>query len=385
MSQPVFRNYFSRQENGFWRFSVETRILACASISEGKNELDCLFEAFAGRKIGVVTDQGIHSLPVFKQLIGDSVTTVALVEVDCEQAPIENAISQMQEKGVELILALGGGSVIDAAKLIAAAVPNNEPVDNIIRLNELPRSPVPLVVVPTTFGTGSEVNIIGHLKSGSIKQSFRRDWMAPSIALLIAEFAIKCPYSLRYLSALDAWSHAFESMTLKGEVSPLQVALAKEAISIHRQNFKQYIDSPSLEIAGRIVSASCMAGIILNNARTGLIHALATPFAEKFGLTHSESLLPFIKPAIEYNWPKISHWNDLFDLEGFLAHIDEQYLFGTQSIMDSWELNIVEKDIDDMVEACLKDVVLLKENPMPLDASVYGMLYRRSLANWLQK
>ena len=385
MSQPIFRNYFSRQQQGFWRFSAETRILACRTIDEGKDELSRLIGAFASEKVGIISDQCIRALPIFNRLINDEGATVALVGADCEQTAIEDAIRQMQENGVELILALGGGSVLDAAKLIAAAASNKNALDETICLNDLPRPPIPLIAIPTTFGTGSEVNIIGHLKNGSIKQSFRRDWMIPSIALLIAEVAIECPHRLRYLSALDAWLHAFESMTLKGEISPVQIALAKEAISIHQQNLRQYMDSPSQDAAGLIAAASCMSGMILNNARTGLIHALATPFAEKYKLTHSESLLPFIKPAIEYNWLKIKHWFEPAKLAGFFVDLDAQILFGTQAIMETWRFEILETDIDDMVDACLKDTVLLKENPMPLDAAVYKNLYRLSLTNWLQK
>ncbi len=383
MSQPIFRKYYSNLNDGFWRFSSPTQVLSCHSIQDARLYLDQLLNAYGDVKIGIVTDETIQTLPFYHDLLCGRIYDMALVKAECEVKAIARTVDQFRACDVGLIVAIGGGSVLDAAKLISASVTNSPCLDELILLDELKFNPVPLISIPTTYGTGAEVNVIGHLKIDGEKMSFRRDWLAPAFALLITDVAISCPNPLRYLSALDAWLHAFEALTLKSENSPLQFSLVKGAMDIHKSHFKNYVLSPDENSAGQIVAASNLGGVILNNSRTGLIHALATPFAEKYGFPHSESLLPFIKPVIEYNWPVIQSQYPEYNLGGFNEYIEKQYLFFAKDIVSQWGLTVKSSDIDEMATTCLKDTVLMKENPVALNVEGYKQLYLTSLDKWL--
>ncbi len=379
----MLKKLFSDQVNGFWRFHCETQILACKTLFQAVDKLEFVKRNLNSKNILVLSDQGVESTGVVDQLFFGLSVDVSLLSAECEISPINAAIEAGKKGKVDLIVAVGGGSVLDAAKIVAAAIPNALAPEDLWKVQNLPVQPVMLLAIPTTFGTGSECNMITHLKMDNVKRSLNREWLTPPFALLVAEIAETVPSKLRYLAALDAWLHAVEALTLRNEVSPIQQGILKEAIQLLDSNFKSYVNTPDKENSFAIASASSMAGLALNNSRTGLAHALATPFAECMGLPHTESLLPFILPSLRYNWQNIASSFPDESLIKFEQRIKANYLFNAGAIMNNWHFTINAKDVDVMVKTCLDDSVLKKENPMPIEPEGFTELYKVALAQWL--
>jgi len=377
------KKLFSDQANGFWRFHCETQILACKTLPHVVEKLEFIIRSLDSKNILVLTDQGVKNTGVVDQLFRGQSINVSLLGAECESVPITQAIECGEKSRSDLIIAVGGGSVLDAAKLVAAAIPNGLIPEELWQVNELSIPPVALIAIPTTFGTGSECNMTAHLSIDNAKRSLDREWLTPDYALLVAEIAQSVPDRLRYLSALDAWLHVVEALTLRNEVSPVQQGILKEAIQLLDKNFVSYVNTPDKENSFSIVAASAMAGLALNNSRTGLIHALATPFAKYSGLPHAESLLPFIIPSFRYNWQKIASIFTDESLVIFEQRIKTSYLSNAQGIMDAWSFTISFNDVDAMANACLDDTVLLKENPVMIGPGAYVKLYKVALAQWL--
>lgn len=379
----MFKKIFSDQSKGFWRFHGETELLACEMVSQAIEQIAFIKHFIGAKNILVLSDQGVKTTGVIDELFVGQGVNFSLLETECEHAPIVEAIENGKRSKSDLVIAVGGGSVLDAAKLVAAAIPNNLMPEELWEVNKLSFPPIVLIAIPTTFGTGSECNMTAHLSIDNAKRSLDREWLTPDYALLIAEIAQSVPDRLRYLSALDAWLHAVEALTLRNEVSPVQQGVLKEAIQLLDQHFVPYINTPDKENSLAIASASSMAGLGLNNSRTGLIHALATPFAKYSGLSHAESLLPFIIPSFRYNWQKIASFFRDESLVIFEQRIKTSYLSGAQGIMDAWSFTIKSSDVDTMAKACLDDTVLLKENPVSIGPGDYVNLYKIALEKWL--
>lgn len=381
--RTMLQQLYSDTQAGIWRFYCDTKIIACRSIPDAKAKLDFIARATQSSKILLLTDDNIRQLEFYRALFSNMSVDEIVLGPECEESPIDEAVRQGREMHADAIVAIGGGSVLDAAKLVAAAVPNKIRARELLQYQVLPVRPLSLIAIPTTFGTGSESNMITHLLTPERKLSMKREWLSPAFALLIGEIAQRVPEQLRYLCALDAWVHAIEVFMLKRETSPIQQALVETALAIHKKSFRRYVLEPDIEAASDMAAASTMAGVALNNARTGLIHALATPFAAKFRLPHAESLLPFIETSIKYNWEGIKHKLEDTELVDYLDFLREQYLFNAASTMKTWQVDVTSSDIDDMADACMQDTVLLKENPVSLDNGAYAQLYRHSLVSWL--
>ncbi len=377
------KKIFSNQAKGFWRFHCECQIFACEMLSEAIEKLAYIRQLIAAKNVLVLSDLGVVETGIIQELCLGEGFNFSLLGAECEHISILAAIENGRKSNSDLIVAVGGGSVLDAAKLVAASIPNGLTPDELWEIDGLSKSPIALIAIPTTFGTGSECNMTAHLSMDNDKHSLDREWLTPDYALLVAEIAESVPDRLRYLSALDAWLHAVEALTLRNEISPVQQGVLKEAIHLLDQYFVSYVSTPDKQNSLAVASASSMAGLALNNSRTGLIHALATPFAKFSGLSHAESLLPFIIPSFRYNWQNISSFFSENSLEKFEQRINASYLSGAQNIMDGWSFTIKSNDVDAMANACLDDTVLLKENPMPIESGAYVYLYKIALEQWL--
>jgi len=380
----MFRKAYSDRAAGFWRFYCDVKIFGCLDLASARERLGWLWSALGVARPGVLTDEGVRDCGFFPTLTAGLEAPVFSVGADCAAEPIRRAVAQARAEGMDGLLAIGGGSVLDAAKLVAAAVRNDLSLASLIERESLDQPPLPLIAVPTTFGTGSEANMIGHLTSPEGKRSLRRDWAAPAAALLIGEIARFTPENVRLLAAVDAWVHAFESLTLAREVSPVQQALCRQTIAMQRRHWPSWLEArPSDECGLAMASAACMAGLAINNARTGLIHALAAPFAERFRLPHAVSLLPFIEPAIAFNWSELKPHFAGETLETFIAELNRTLLARREALLKPWPFRVATADIEWMAEQCLRDSVLLKENPAPLRPEDFAALYRRALRDRL--
>ncbi len=372
---------FSDLDQGFWLFGCPTRLYGCSTSSKARQVLDRLIgERTANRPI-ILTDAGVRKTSFFKQLFAQKSYPVWLLGEEGELGPMERVMEDRRARVADLIIAVGGGSVMDAAKCLAACLPSGMPPRDLLHTETPLTEVLPLICVPTTFGTGAEVNMYAHLALEGKKVSFQRPWLAPGQALLIGEAVLGLSQELRYFTALDAWVHAIEGLTLQRENSPFQSVLLRGALAFHERHFSSYLQQPSAEVALEMAAAATMGGLGIHNARTGLIHTLAGPFAAKAGLSHAASLWPFILPVLRYNREGLST-TFREDPEVLAERIAQKFVAPGEPFVAQWHLKLTRQDLSDMILSCRSDTVLAKENPVALSADCFEQLYLEALDPW---
>jgi len=228
-----------------------------------------------GQRVGFICDGNVRKLDFVRRIedsIGNMIVAVGFIGFESDYRDIKETASIFREKNVDVIIAVGGGSVLDGAKVVSAIVRNEIDPFQLKKLDSLEKDPVPLVCVPTTFGTGSEVNMYAHIndRESKFKMGLKKDFLTPTEAFIDPVVALETPREIRYYSGIDAFVHNLEVLTLKREKSPIQEVMAKYAVDIGFRFFKDYVESSSLENATYVALASLIGGIGIHNSRTGL-------------------------------------------------------------------------------------------------------------------
>ena len=205
---------------------------------------------------------------------------------------LERCCSQLSalSEGPEVIVALGGGSVIDAAKALASSPRSFEPVRRFLvdKKGADALSALPIIAVPTTAGTGSEVTCWATVwdKQQNKKYSLSRPELYPELALVDPLLTMEMPLGLTVSTGLDALSHALESIWNRNAnpvSSTFAVAAAKEVLEVLPLLAK---DLGSRQLRSRMARGAMMAGLAFSNTRTALAHSISYPITLHHGVPH---------------------------------------------------------------------------------------------------
>ncbi len=198
---------------------------------------------------------------------------------------IEKAILMFNNNlNFDIIIAIGGGSVIDFAKIFK--------FKNKLNLK--------LVAIPTTSGTGSEVTQFAVYYENGIKKSLDSPLILPDISIADSQFVENNPKYLKATTALDAYSQAIESyFATKSTEESRQYAI--EAIKLCRDNIVKYVNSSDEEYSRNMMLASNLAGRAINISRTTIAHAMSYAITTKYGLPHGHAVALNIARLMEYN------------------------------------------------------------------------------------
>ncbi|NDV22935.1 iron-containing alcohol dehydrogenase [Desulfovibrio sp. JC022] len=205
--------------------------------------------------------------------------------------------------GCDVVIAMGGGSVLDAGKAVAALIPNTRDVLDYLEVvgkgMPLDNTPLPLIAAPTTSGTGSEVtsNAVLLCAEHKVKVSLRSTDMIPDIAVVDPLLTISAPPAVTAATGLDALTQLMESFVSKF-ASPITDSLCREGLK-HGANsmLKAYKDGQDIEARTGMALASLFSGITLANAGLGAVHGFAAPLGGEFKAPHGAvcaALLPYV-------------------------------------------------------------------------------------------
>ncbi|MDF1824806.1 MAG: iron-containing alcohol dehydrogenase [Verrucomicrobiales bacterium] len=209
------------------------------------------------------------------------------------------------------LIAVGGGSVVDTAKVVSVYAGLDSELSDLFEADSVKDKGFPLIAIPTTAGTGSEVTNIAVLsdKKSQLKRGIVSDFMLPDVAILAPEMTVTMPPSVTAASGVDALVHAIEAY-LSVNASPVTDALALQAMKMITKYLPKAFGNPNdLEAREQMVTASLLAGMAFGNAGVGAVHALAYPLGGRYNIAHGVSnalLLPFVM-----------EWNKLCCLERF--------------------------------------------------------------------
>ncbi|QQK78850.1 iron-containing alcohol dehydrogenase [Salicibibacter cibi] len=261
------------------------------------------FHDLGCKNIMIVCDEGIVSsgiLNTITQYLDEEAVAFAVFDhviPDPDVQCIYQARDFYIEEQCDGILAIGGGSSIDTAKGAGLSVTNTEPVMNYAGVDNIHHLLPPLVAIPTTCGTGSEVtNVTVITDEHHVKYPFVSDHLMPTVALLDPELLYSLPSHLVASTGMDALTHAVEALTNKND-NWLADACAIKAIRMIGEHIKQATISKDKDSLSEMLYASSLAGIAFSLSRLGLVHAMSHPVSGIANVPHGLAnavLLPYI-------------------------------------------------------------------------------------------
>jgi alcohol dehydrogenase len=223
---------------------------------------------------------------------------------------IDETCKTYRDSGIQAILGIGGGSVVDAGKALSAMLPHNNTImDHLEGVGKgIPHSgkKVPYLAVPTTSGTGSEVTknaVISEVGSQGFKKSIRHENLIPDGVIVDSELLVTCPAHITAACGLDAFTQLLEPY-LSPTASPLTDALAWSGLTAIGPNLLAACGEGANKLAVREAMAygSLLSGICLANAGLGIVHGLASPLGGFFPIPHGVVCGTLLAIANETNW-----------------------------------------------------------------------------------
>jgi alcohol dehydrogenase class IV len=225
------------------------------------------------------------------------------VPMDSDLHSVQNAVNLARAKKCDGILACGGGSVLDTAKAVNICLTYGGNLLDYQGLNNLPTKLLPLVAIPTTAGTGSEVSLVAMIKDSDEgkKLLFGSRFLAPDLAILDPQMTVSLPARLTAATGLDALTHAIESYVALA-VSPISDALCLEAMRLLFKSLERATtDGGDIEARSDCLVASTMAGLAFTNSGVGIVHALAHATGARYGTHHGATNAVFLPFGMEFN------------------------------------------------------------------------------------
>ena len=373
-------------------FETAPRIV---SASGGAARIGEIARGLGLKRAFVVSDPGLVAAglvaPIEASLAAAGITAVLFtrVQADPPEEVVEEAVAAAREAFVDGVIGIGGGSSLDTAKLVALLVGHPQALPEIygIGLAQGPR--LPLVQVPTTAGTGSEVTPISivttptHEKKGVVSPL-----LLPDVALLDGTLTLGLPPRVTAMTGIDAMVHAIEAYTTRLKKNPLSDSLAVAALRLLWNNIRRVIaDGSDVAARSAMLEGSMLAGMAFANAPVGAVHALAYPIGGHFHVPHGLSNALVLAPVMEFNLPAAEAlYGDLArailpgggegrDLVRAMADLVAEMPM-EQRLRD---VGISEGDIDLLAEDAMKVQRLLVNNPREVTLADAARLYRSVL------
>lgn len=338
------------------------------------------------KKILLVTDPGMlqHQLHVPILDIFQDVSVEYAIYADVQADPPEHimleAVAFAKQHQVDAIIGFGGGSSLDVAKVIAllADPRQNQSIQDIYGLNNAKAPRLPLILIPTTAGTGSEVTPISIVTTGeTTKTGIVSPILYADTAILDATFTTGLPAHITAATGIDAMVHAIEAYTSKIKKNFYADMLAKQALKLLNKNLTPVlVNGQDLEARQNMLLGSMLAGQAFANAPVGAVHALAYPLGGHFHLSHGHTNALVLLEVLKFNAPNAKHlyaelmqWLDPYSkgsIDGlcdlFIDHI-QRHLDGSGLTLKLRDLDVPEHMLETLAHDAMLQTRLLQNNP----------------------
>lgn len=263
----------------------------------------------------LVTDRALRTLGVLDEVLrrfagsGVALSIFDGVEADPPESCIAAAVAQARESNADGVIGIGGGSSLDVAKLVSLLARTSQPLAEAYGIGNARGPRWPLILVPTTAGTGSEVTPISIVTtSTSEKMGVVSPLLFPDVAVLDATLTLGLPARVTAMTGIDAMVHAIEAYTSRHKKNLISDALALRALALLSDNLRRVlVDGSSLDARRAMLEGSMLAGMAFANAPVAAVHALAYPIGGHFHVPHGLSNALVLIPVLEFNLPIVSH------------------------------------------------------------------------------
>ena len=215
---------------------------------------------------------------------------------------VEGTAAIAKKGNFDVIIGFGGGSILDVSKMAAALVTNPGTTKDYFGKEKVPKRGTPTIIVPTTAGTGAEVtkHAIFLDREINVKKVVASSNLLPNVAIVDPVLTVSCPPSVTASSGIDAFIHSAEAFLSKN-ANAITDALALESISIITKWLgPAFADGQDMEARYQMSLGSLMAGVVLNNSGTSLVHAMAYPVGGEHHTPHGVTLSALLIACFEY-------------------------------------------------------------------------------------
>ncbi|MEM6465214.1 MAG: iron-containing alcohol dehydrogenase [Pseudomonadota bacterium] len=339
-----------------------------------------------GPRILLITDRGVRAAGLTDSLerqlsAAGTLTVFDEVEADPSRATVEAALRQAQDSDATGVLGVGGGSPIDVAKVVALLKGSDQPMDGMWGVRQAIGPRLPLVLAPTTAGTGSEVTPVAIITVGEDeKKGIVSPHCLPDMAVLDPESTLGLPPATTAATGIDAMVHAIEAYTSRSpNANPVSRGLACQALQLLGAHIHLAVNSPeNLEARAGMLLGSMLAGQAFANAPVAAVHALAYPIGGRFHVPHGLSNALVLAEVMRFNLAEAKDeyaalaplaFADLAQArDPALAFIDRletlSPAFGLPSKLR--DLSIPHGACAEMAQAAMAQTRLLVNNPRPV-------------------
>ena len=224
-------------------------------------------------------------------------------------------IKEIQNFKPDLFLAIGGGAVIDYAKIVNV-VDIREDLAELIVNYKYPfnKKYTKLAVIPTTAGSGAEVTSNAVIYVDGIKHSFESELLLPDHFFLVPEFLISAPNKIKASAGFDAIAQALESLVSK-KSNDKSVEYASKSLRVSVNSFISFINDPNMKNATEMSIASNLAGKAISISKTTAPHATSYPFTSLFNISHGHAVGLFFEKFFKFNYEHLNKSETSFDLK----------------------------------------------------------------------
>ncbi|MDQ0898456.1 alcohol dehydrogenase class IV [Paenibacillus sp. V4I7] len=351
------------------------------------------------RHVVIITQPSIVALGVIEQIVVElkqaGISSRCITEVKPEPTVdnIRAVFANISAEPVDLLIGIGGGSVLDATKLFSVLLTNPVDLQSIIGTDLVSQPGIPTVLVPTTSGTGSEVtpNAIVTVPEEELKVGVISRHLLPKLVIIDPVLTVSLPQPITAATGMDAFTHALESY-ISNKANPISDMFALESIRLIAESLVHaYHTGSDLEAREKMLLGSMYGGMALSAAGTAAVHALAYPLGGKFNISHGVANSMLLPHVMAYNMDAISgRLDNVAQAMGLQMEkrggkdssdlVIEQIFEWTSDMhipQNLREFGITERDVDDLAVAASKVTRLLNNNPKPMDMESIKSVYRK--------
>ncbi|MFT6988419.1 MAG: alcohol dehydrogenase [Paraglaciecola sp.] len=349
----------------------------------------------------IITDQGIVDIGLMQPLesafkqAGKEYFCFDQVVADPPEHIVLSAVAFAKEHKVDGIIGFGGGSSLDTAKLVALLANSDEQLSDIYGVDAIRGKRLPLILIPTTAGTGSEVTPIAIVTTGNTtKAGVVSSVLLPDVALLDASLTLGLPPHVTAATGIDAMVHAIEAYTSAIKKNPYSDLLAKQALTLLSNNIVEAtFNGSNVEARQAMLLGACLAGQAFANSPVAAVHALAYPLGGHFHIPHGLSNALVLVHVMNFN---LSHSADLYaelapsisdsiSLDGSNKQIAQALISFIAGLIKQLklpvslaEMGIGDSDINTLANDAMLQTRLLVNNPKPVTLEDVKQIYRQA-------
>lgn len=290
------------------KFEIPGTIVAGAGASATVGEQAARLGA---RRALIVTDPFILSTGIAERIQGhlrDSGVEASIfsdVQPDPTDSNVTAGLLALEEHEAQIVVAVGGGSALDAGKMVAVAKNNPGPLSEFMGYHRIPNAGLPVIAIPTTAGTGSEATRVTVITDSAnhTKMMILDGKLVPSVALVDYELTISMPPALTAHVGVDTLTHGIEAY-VSALSNPMTEPYALSCIGLVGRNLRRAWEAPEdREARAAMAIAACQGGIAFANASVCLVHGMSRPLGALFGVPHGLSNAVLLPAVTAYSLP----------------------------------------------------------------------------------